>query len=70
MEKQLNQPLLYVLQLETVRGSVQVFRVDLQLSNLDFWVWLLKRGEDNNLWLSNKRDPVFTDILARAEFIF
>lgn len=70
VEKQLNQPLLYVLQLETVRGSVQVFRVDLQLSNLDFWVWLLKRGEDNNLWLSNKRDPVCTDILARAEFIF
>lgn len=54
----------------TVKGSVQVLRVDLQLSNLDFWVWLQKGREDNKLWLTNKRDPVCTDHLARAAFIF
>lgn len=54
----------------TVKGSVQVLRVYLQLSNLDFWVWLQKDREDNNLWLTNKRDPVCTDHLARATFRF
>lgn len=55
---------------KTVTGSVQVLRVYLQLSNLDFWVWLQKDREDNNLWLTNKRDPVCTDHLARAAFRF
>lgn len=54
----------------TVIGSVQVLRVYLQLSNLDFWVWLQKGREDNNLWLTDKRDPVCTDHLARAVFRF
>lgn len=38
----------------TVRGSVQVLWVYLQLSNLDFWVRLWKGRVDNNLWLTNK----------------
>lgn len=53
-----------------VKGSVQVLRVYLQLTNLDFGVWLQKDREDNNLWLTNKRDPVCTDHLARATFRF
>lgn len=52
----------------TVKGSVQVLRAYLQLSNLDFWVWLQKDIADNNLWLTNKRDPVCTDNLARVTF--
>lgn len=38
----------------TVEGSVQVLRVYLQLSNLDFWVWLQKGREDNNLRLTDQ----------------
>lgn len=54
----------------TVRGRLQVPRVYLQLSNLECWVWLQNGREINNLWLTNKRDPVSVDHLARAAFIF
>lgn len=54
----------------TVKGSVQVLRVYLQLSNLDFWVRLQNGRKDNNLWLTDKRDPVRTGHLAHTVFRF
>lgn len=50
-----------------VKGSDQVRRVYLQLSNLDFWAWLRKPRDDNNLWLTNKtRSGVYRPFGTRS----
>ena len=44
-----------------------MLRVYLQLSNLDFWVWLQKGRGDNNLWLTNKtRSGVYRPFGTRS----